>query len=505
MSDEGVRVFSGTLYNYITLLLIVVLTAINTIIIANAIGAQLYGSYSVAKILLELLTVLCPVGMGIGLIRFIPDFVARNKFGSVSSAINTASIVILLVSAVFTVVFFFASPFIATQFFQNYWLTPILQILTLIFPLIAFTVIFSSILNGFQRFGLAMMLNMVYTSVYLLFVVIFLGFGFGIEGVIYALALGYGLAGLVGFVFVLKEKRRVVKSEGKVKIFDFGLFKDMFNFGKWGWGSSFIDISFTRFNEILIGVFLIEAALGVYRISQTFASIMGYIGIALATTLNPYLSELTAIKREKKVVAMVKRSTNYSLILSLLFSAPVIVFAYQVLELVFSQEFLTGADPLKIIIIGFVIANISRPVGSYFFAKKRLVVNFLILVSSLLTGVILSVLLIPVFGMNGLNQYGGMIGAAIGFVSGWIVNATLFAFFTRRYFKINILEKSSAIWAIIFIVGMSVLALLTKISFELSILGLIIFEVALAFKYKNELLNLAKTAENFLLPSAKKP
>lgn len=485
-------------------MLIVVLTAINTIIIANAIGAQLYGSYSVGKILLDLLSVLCSIGFDISLVRFLPDFLIRKKFESVSTAINTASVVILSASAIFTIVFFFASPFIATDVFHNYWLTPILQLMTAILPLISITVLFNCILNGFQRFDLAMIVRVALISAYLFFVIVFLELGFSVEGVIYAFAIGYIFSGLVGFAFFLREKRRIVKFEGDSKIFDFGLFKEMFNFGKWGYGMSFIDIGFQRFNELLIGIFLLESILGVYRIGQTFASILGYVGLALATTLNPYLSELTTINKEVEVVSMMKRSTKYSLILSLLFSAPTIVFAYQILEIFFTQSFLSGADPLKILIIGFVIANVSRPVGSYFFAKKKLWVSFLILLLSLLVGVVSSILLIPFFSTNGLNQYGGMMGAAISFVFGWVVNVILFAYFTRRYFKVNILEKSATIWAIIFVLGISILALLSMINFELSLLGLVIFEIALAVKYKNELLNFARTAEAYLLPSAKK-
>ncbi|MEM2958787.1 MAG: oligosaccharide flippase family protein, partial [Candidatus Jordarchaeaceae archaeon] len=287
------------------------------------------------------------------------------------------------------------------------------------------------------------------------------------------------------------------------KIFDFYLFKEMFNFGKWAYGISFVELGFQRFNELVIGVILLEVALAVYRISQTFSSILGYVGLALATTLNPYFSELTSISREEKAVSMMKRSTSYSLIISLLIAAPIIVFAYQILETFFTQQYFSGADPLKILIIGYVIANISKPVGSYFFAKKKLWINFSIQTTSLLTVIASSYLLIPIFAVNGLNQYGGMIGAAIGFTLGWIVNFTLFAYFTRKYFKINILEKNSAIWTIIFILGITVLSLLTKISFELSILGLVIFEAVLALKYKRELLNLAKTAEAYLLPPQK--
>jgi len=413
--------------------------------------------------LLDLLTSLCSVGMSASLVRFLPDFLIRKEFASVNTAISTASTVILSVSVVFTAVFFFASPLIATNIFQNYWLTPILQLMTAIFPLLCITVIFHWILSGFQRFDLAMTMRIVFTAAYLIFVIIFLGLGYSIEGVIYAFALGYASSGLLGFIFFLRERRKLGKSENKFKLFDFALFKEMFNFGKWAYGMSFIDLGFTRFNELLIGVFLIEAVLGIYRIGQTFASILGYIGLALMYTLNPYLSELTAVNR-------------YSLILSLLFSAPIIVFAYQILELFFTPDFLLGADPLKILLIGFVIANVSRPVGSYFFAKKKLWVNFSILLTSLLTGFALSFLLIPLLSVNGLNQTGGMIGAAIGFVSGWIVNVLLFAFFTRRYFKINILERDSAIWAVAFILSISALALLTTVSFELSILGLVISE-----------------------------
>lgn len=503
LSKEQVKVFSGTLYNFISSTLVFAITAIATIIVANSIGAQLYGSLSVGKILQDLLLVFCAVGMDAALVRFIPDFLAKEKFGSITSAISTASIIVGSFAVAFTVAFFLLSQFISIYIFHNYWLTPIIQLLILIFPLVIINYMIGAVLNGFQRFGLAMVVKVTFVSVYLFFLIIFLGYGFSLDGVIYAYIIGYSLSNVVGFVFVLREKRRVVKSGGEAKLFDFSLSREMFNFGRWSWGSAFIAMGFTRFNEILIGVFLIEATLGIYRISQTFASIIGYVGLALATTLNPYLSELTALKREEKVADMTKKLTNYCLVLSLLFSAPVIVFAYQLLGTVLSQEYIVGSDPLKILIIGFVIYNVSGPVSSYFFAKKRLVVNFLILSSSLLVGFVASALLITVFSINGLNQIGGMNGAAIGFTLGMVVEITLFALFTKRYFKLNILDKNSTIFGTVFVTGLLVLVFITNINFGLSILGLVIFEIALAAKYRKELRNVAKTLETYLLPSQK--
>jgi len=530
LSDERIRVFSGTLFNFINSLVIVVLTAANTIIIANTIGSQLYGSLSLGVTLLDLFTGICAVGMGASMVRFLPDFLIRKKFSSVNTAISTASIVVLSITAVLTVVGFFLSPFIAIKVFNNYWLTPIFQLLIVTsFPLLSIKIIFQWILSGFQRFDLYTIVDVSFISSYLLFAYTLLGFGFSIEGVIYAFALAYAFSGSLGFVFSLRVKRKSVKSDKGFKIFDFGLLKEMFNFGKWDYGMGFMELGFTHFNKIFVGVFLAVTAVGVYAISQTFASVLGYIGIAVTATLNPYLSELTAINMKKKVVNLMKKSIGYSFILSILFSAPIIVFSEQILGAFFTQQYLSSADPAKILIIGFVISSVSRPAGSYFFARKKLWVNFSILLLSLLAGVALSLLFIPVFSMNGLNQtWGmigtalarvsgipafsmtglnqtwGMIGAAIALVIGWIVKTVLYGFFTKRYFKINIMEKKSAIWATIFVIGISVLALLTKISFVLSVLGLVIFEVALAFKYRNELLNFARIAESYLLPSQKK-
>lgn len=337
LSKERARVFSGTLYNYLTLLLLVLLTAINTIVIANNIGNGLYGSFSIGTTLLDLLTGISYVGMSISLIRFVPDFLVRKKFGYVKTAVSTASIVILLATGVLSVISFFAAPYIANNVFHNYWLTPVLQLLVLTFPLLSVNIIFGAILAAFQRFGISMVMRVVDISVYFLFAFIFLGLGLSIVGVIYAFAIGYAFSGLFGFAFSLKEIRKRAKIDKGFKIFDSHLFREMFSFGKWDYGMSFINLGFTRFNELLIGVFLTIATLGVYAIGQTFASILGYIGSALATTLNPYLSELTAINMKKRVVNLMKTSTGYSLILSLLFSAPLIVFSYQIFDAFFSR------------------------------------------------------------------------------------------------------------------------------------------------------------------------
>jgi len=212
---------------------------------------------------------------------------SEKKFDSVDTAISTASTVIISVSLVFTVVFFFASPFIATNVFQDYWLTPILQLMTAIFPLLGVSIVFQSILNGFQRFDLAMAMRILFTTVYLIFVIVFLGLGYGIEGVIYAFALGYTSSGLAGFIFVSKERRKIGKSDKKFKLFDFTLFKEMFNFGKWAYGMTFTNLGFTRFNELLIGVFLIRGCSGHLQNRSDFRVYSGLRGIGTYEHIEP--------------------------------------------------------------------------------------------------------------------------------------------------------------------------------------------------------------------------
>lgn len=77
-------------------------------------------------------------------------------------------------------------------------------------------------------------------------------------------------------------------------------------------------------------------------------------------------------------------------------------------------------------------------------------------------------------------------------------------FSPRGTLRLIFWKKKSAISAALFVGGLLVLGLLTNIYFGLSVLGLVIFEVAVVFVYRRELRSIAKTAEAYLLPSQKK-
>lgn len=498
MEEDRLRIFSGTVYNFITLFLVVLLSTVNTIIIANFVGPELYGNFSIGRIIIDLLTVLCSLGLTASLIRFIPDFLIKKRFGFINSAISTGATVILLVTLILTVSFFFASPYIATNIFGNYWVTPILQLITLTFPTFAIYVIIDGALNGFQKFNLSMSMKVMMVAGYLLFVLVFLNYGYGVEGVIYALAIGNSVADIFGLYFLNKERKKIRVNNSEVtsfKIFDKKLFREMLGFGKWQYGISLVDTAFYRLNELMIGVFLIGAFVGIYRIGLSFATMLGFLAMAIQQTLNPYLSELNASDQEKKILKTIQRSTEYSTIFTLIFAAPAIVFAYQLLDMFFISSYLSATEPMRILVLAFVLGSMSGPIRAYFFAKKKLWINFVANGSAFALTLVLSVLLIPNYGspLSGIN------GAAVALLVGYSVNLLEYILFARRFFGISIVRKKAGIWLFMLVLGIVGLIVLSELNFLASIIGIILFEAGLILIFKEEVISVTKLVLDYTI------
>ena len=218
-----------------------------------------------------------------------------------------------------------------------------------------------------------------------------------------AILLGYGVAGLAGgFVAGL-----VVSSIVQLHFFDlhfvhFGWrhMKSLSSFSLWSFLVSSGSLVFVYFDSVMIGYFLNNADVGVYRVIFQFTSLAVFTTSALHATLLPRVSRWNHIGETWLIEESLSRAFTYSLILAL----PVFVGGALVGDKLLYYFYGTDFVNYKTLIILFMVQIVN--VFHYFFITYLTAMNqikelFKITFVAVVANMVLNAMLIPVMGISG--------------------------------------------------------------------------------------------------------
>lgn len=178
-------------------------------------------------------------------------------------------------------------------------------------------------------------------------------------------------------------------------------FNELISFGKYASGTNLVSLLFSKADVLMIGYFLDPAALAIYHVGM---KIIGYSELplqALSQVIYPRISasHLTGSTTE------LSKTYGQSVMLLLAFVIPVsgilIMARTFIIETIASTEYISAA-PLVIMLA---IAAIFKPWGRVFgltldaIGKPK--VNFYMLLFSLVVNIIMNLIFIPKYGING--------------------------------------------------------------------------------------------------------
>ncbi len=220
---------------------------------------------------------------------------------------------------------------------------------------------------------------------------------------VFAVFLGYGVAGLVGgFVVGLIAGAIVQLHFFELRFVRFGWrhLKSLSSFSFWIfliYGGSLI---FTNSDTVMIGYFMNNADVGVYRIIVQFTSIAAFTTTALRGTLWPRISQWNQISETKLIEESLSRAFTYSLILALPLFVGGALLGDKLLYYLYGADFVNYTTLMLLFAVQ--IVNIFQ----YFFttylsAMNQLKELFKITVVAVVANIILNAVLIPVMGISG--------------------------------------------------------------------------------------------------------
>lgn len=235
---------------------------------------------------------------------------------------------------------------------------------------------------------------------------------------IFAVFLGYGVAGLAGgFVSGM-----IIGSLVQLRFFDlkFARFnrdhiKSLLSFSIWSFLVSGGSLVFTHSDSVMIGYYMENADVGVYRVILQFTSLAAFTTTAIRSTLWPRISRWDRIGETRAIERSLSKALTYSLILAIPIFVGGALLGDRLLHLFYGKEFV-NYDTLIFLLLVQIINIFQYFFSTYLSAMDNLKELFKVTLLSAIVNIILNAILIPTIGIQ---------GAALATLISMVLNAIL--------------------------------------------------------------------------------
>jgi len=385
---------------------------IATMYFAHILGPAILGSYYLFLSYYGVFSLIGDGGLGGAVTKRISEGTDQGEF---FSAFIILRIVLLTVSV--TALLFLA------PYLKDFLSSGLL--LWLILALIAGTIagVASSGVYGSAKVGVAQISDLLSNIVRILVQII-------------ATFLGYAAAGLAGgFVIGLLAGFALNYYYLPLKPVKFGAYhiKSLFSFSFWIFLTSSGFTIFATADTILIGYYLSNADVGIYRVAYQITGAVLFIATALNTALFPRMSRWNTDGDLLSISSALTRAISFSLMLAIPVVVGGIILGDRLLYYLYGADFVAGTSALVVLLV--------MQIFSVFVTLQILCLNAMnypknSFIATSLAAVInigLNIILIP---------FMGILGAAIATLISVTLNATLSHFLLSRHLKISIERKS---------------------------------------------------------------
>jgi len=242
--------------------------------------------------------------------------------------------------------------------------------------------------------------------------------GMGVEALIYGLLAGLSVMLIWGWY-------RVSIPLGTVSL-DHA--RSLFEYGRWGVISRVGWYFYSWMDVAIIGLLMTQADVGAYEIAWRVTLVVMLLSRSIATTLFPQASRWDAEEAYERIEDMIRKTITPSMALVIPSFFITLVYAKEILGLVFGPEY-TVAWVVLIILMGEkLLQSVHTILGRSLQALDRPDLAAYATVGSITVNLVLNVVLILEFGIA---------GAAVATASSFVLNTVLHAYFLSRFVTIE--------------------------------------------------------------------
>ena len=392
-------------------------------IISQRYGAAGVGIYNLTLSMMMFVAMLSMMGMNVSILRYVGQL---NKSGEEFRLRKLYKYVIELVvpfSLFLSLLLYTSANFIALKVLQDQVFQPAIEFVAFIIPLLALQNISVEFIRGLKKLKVSEFFRSVSRPSINIVLLLSLSWYFIDQLLpIYTLGAGVVLSAICALIFIIRNlKSSGLKSSESIN-------KDVIT--KKELISTSLPMMITVVASFVMGnisLYLLEGYsstehVGIFSVALKIAALVGLVLVIVNTISAPKFSELYWSNEYGKLQNLISHSTGLIFIISLCVSLLIIVFSKPILS-IFGEEFIVGSVTLILLVIGQMINAMTGSVGVLLNMTGNQKTFRSITVLAMMVNIILNVLLVPLYGMN---------GAAVAITTGLIILNTGAAIATKR-------------------------------------------------------------------------
>jgi O-antigen/teichoic acid export membrane protein len=392
-----------------------VILAIASILIGRVLGPELYGQYTLAFVVPQLLFLFTDLGISQGIVKFTASLRVKGEIDRATRIIQSG----LLIRAFAGLVLFAISYSFADWFALFFLQRPDLAFYVRVASIgIIFQVIFSTATSAFVGLDKteynALTTNIQAIAKTIISIALVL-LGFSITGAIIGSVASYATAAIAGVLilfFITLKKRGTQKSH---KLGDD--FRTLMSYGTPLYISLLLTGFVPIFQNFMLALFASDLDIGNYKAATNFATLMTVVSIPITTALLPAFSKLDS-SASQKIKSFFKLSTKYTSMLTIPITVLIIIYSTEIVQIIYGSTYQSAPLFLAIYcLLYFLVGFGYLTLSSFFNGLGQTKISLVISLITFFSLALLSPILTSTYGVSGLIT-AFLIGSAVGTICG---------------------------------------------------------------------------------------
>ena len=368
------------------------------VILARTLGAEQYGLYAFPMAVLRFLSIPSSAGFPQVIVRNIAQYKSVEEYGKIKGMMirsNQFAVLFGSILALLTIVsyYFFAQ----VSVFTTKGILFLLVVMML--PIVSLNNIRMSILRGLNKIVLSKLPEIVIKPFIVLVIMTILYFTVDTIKPIFAVYIQI-FASLMIFLIgslILKKNNTIEIKKAKAEYHSKEWLVSAFPFLFLG----VMHVINKQADIIMLGFLTTPRDVGIYRAVVNASMMITFVLTSVNMAQAPHIASLWKLGKKDELQKLVTQTTIITAIGTILISVFLIFFGDFLLGYLFGEEFREGYLALKILCFGYLVSGFSGSVGNINNMTGNEYLAVRTVVFTALLNIILNIILIPIYGVNG--------------------------------------------------------------------------------------------------------